>query len=269
MATQDEAEHASGLTTVGFWNEQWTTRLGQGALSRALRAADFGLRGSFLRTMDRYVPISFKGKTVCELGGALSDRLVDIALHRGACVTAIDYSPVGIAETQEMFAARKVHGKAILADIFKLDAYAGSFDVVTHWGLMEHFETPSPVLEVSAALLKPDGYLVFTVPNLKAYGVRLWKSLAPANFRAHTFHTDVQIETEAKLVGLEIVRRFHCGPPLVRMAPPERRGLVAFAANIAHSALLTLNWVNPGIYTLGSAKIANTRGFVFKLAARN
>jgi hypothetical protein len=89
-------------TTTDFWDAQWGERGSRDTLSAWLHRDDFGKNGHFLRLMDRHMPNLFEGARVCELGGASSKFLVDLALYRGAVVTAVDYSPIGIEQTKAL-----------------------------------------------------------------------------------------------------------------------------------------------------------------------
>jgi len=249
-------------TTIDFWDSQWNQRDDRASVQRLFHARDFGRDGHFLRLMRRYAPGVFKDAAVVELGGGASRYLVDLARHEHSRVTAIDYSDIGIRQTKELFALHGIQGDTILADIFEWHEADGCFDVVVHWGLLEHFDDPAPILAASARLLKPGGVLVFTMPNLAAVGAGLWRRFAPGNFSAHVYHSDESLRAAMKNVGLRSVRMFHCGPPLVRMAPAERGGLASQAANLAHALLLAGGTLAPSLYLRGHPRISNTRGFV-------
>ena len=50
-----------------------------------------------------------------------------------------------------------------------------SFDVVTLWDVLEHLHDPSKAVAEIFRILKPDGILVFRVPNLDSWDYRLFK----------------------------------------------------------------------------------------------
>lgn len=261
--TTDAGSPAGLRTDERFWDAQWQERDSRSAVQRLLHGRDFGRGGAFLRLMDRHVGLdAFAGARVVELGGASSRFLVDLALHAGADVTAVDYSEVGVAQTRELFRRAGVAGTALLADIFAWDGDGRPFDVVTHWGLLEHFDDPARVLAASARLVRPGGTVVFTMPNLAAVGARLWARTAPENFAKHVFHDDRAVARACTAAGLTLERTFHSGPPLVRMAPPERRSALAVATNAAHVLLCAAGTAVPSLYGRGHPRVANTRGFV-------
>lgn len=260
---KSSAARTSARTDEAFWDAQWQEREARSLTQRLLRGHEFGAQGAFLRTMRRHVGHkAFSGARVVELGGAASRFLLDLALWERARVTAVDYSEVGIAQTRALFREHDVAGEAVQADMFTWHDGDGAFDVVTHWGLLEHFEDPVPTLAASARLARPGGLVVFTMPNLAARGAVLWRRFAPANYAKHVYHTDAAVRAACAEVGLTVEREFHCGPPLVRMAPPERNGVAAQLVNLMHASLCGLGMLVPTLYTRGTPGLASQRGFV-------
>jgi 2-polyprenyl-3-methyl-5-hydroxy-6-metoxy-1,4-benzoquinol methylase len=249
-------------TTTDFWDAQWGERGSRDTLSAWLHRDDFGKNGPFLRLMDRHMPNLFEGARVCELGGASSKFLVDLALYRGAVVTAVDYSPIGIEQTKALFAAHAIDGEVIFADMFNWTGEKEQFDVVTHWGLLEHFDNPLPTLAASANLIKPGGALVFAMPNMAAVGSGFWRRLAPTNFAAHIYHTDESIKEACANAGLNLERTFYSGPPLLRLSPPERLGVLSRLVDAMHLLSLFVGKAFPSLFLRGHARISNTRNFL-------
>jgi SAM-dependent methyltransferase len=56
----------------------------------------------------------------------------------------------------------------------EMDLPADSFDVITMWNVLEHLHQPVQDLRQAAALLRPGGWLVFSVPNLESMEARLF-----------------------------------------------------------------------------------------------
>lgn len=251
------------LTAPAFWNEQWHTRSLAARSVKWFKGGDFGQHGLFLRIMRRFATGVFKGKSVIELGGACSRFLIDLAKFESAKIYAVDYSPIGVEQTSKMFEDHGVIGEVLEADFLDWPDQNIRYDVVTHWGLLEHFEDPSLILSLSSSLLKPGGYLVFTMPNLDAAGAWFWKRFSPQNHAAHIFHSDEIILEESERVGMKLVRLFHSGPPLLRMGPAEKLHVLAIPIFIIHAGFLLLGRLFPSIYVSGNAAISNTRGFVF------
>lgn len=202
-----------------------------------------------------------RGKRVAELGGGGSYFLVGIA-KQGALVTAVDYSEVGIELTKKIFAANRVVGDAICADVFNWHP-AVRFDAVLHFGLIEHFEDPVPLLRVCDALLAKEGQVIFVMPNMEAWGARFWRAYSPANWSVHVFHSDERMRAACEAAGLKLTRTFHFGWPLIQIAPWESdRPILRLLSFIQR---LT-NIASP-LYRYGTRSISCYRGFVAVRAA--
>jgi SAM-dependent methyltransferase len=250
-------------TESDFWDSQWDDRHRRSISYRLLHSRDFGPKGAFLRLFKSHLPeFQLRNARVAELGGALSQYLVDLSLFEGARITAIDYSPVGISRTKELFAKSGVQGEVIAADVFNWTYEGESFDMVLHFGLLEHFDNPEPLLSVSSRLLKPDGVLFFTMPNLGAIGAKLWQRNAPRNYSAHVYHTDQAVAAACSQNGLLLQKTFSFGPPLLRMAPPEKKDVIGQLANIGHIAACIVGTIAPSLYLNGHPRISNHRGFI-------
>lgn len=219
-----------------------------------------------MKTMNRHAPDIFVDAKVIELGGASSRFAIDLAKFTTSKLTIVDNSEVGIEMSKRMFSDEDAEIETVFADIFSLASMDGMFDVVTHWGLMEHFNDPKLIFDVSARLLRPGGHLIYSMPNMAAMGARLWKRHAPENFEAHIFHSNDSLQRAATASGFGIHVPFHFGVPLVRMAPAERSSVTAVAANVAHAALLAVGLVAPVLYASVSPRLASNRGFVIQKA---
>jgi 2-polyprenyl-3-methyl-5-hydroxy-6-metoxy-1,4-benzoquinol methylase len=261
----DTNVNANGaVTDPNFWNSQWSELLTRSFSNRLIHSRDFGQKGMFMRVWNRHAAdIKLKDAKLIEIGGAASMYLVDFA-GRGAIVTALDYSEVGIARTNALFRASNIEGRVLKADMYDWHDEDNSFDLVTHWGLLEHFEDVSPVLEVCQRLLKPGGHIVFSMPNLLARGAGLWKYFAPENYSFHVKHSDESIEAAAKKLGLHFEKKFHFGIPLVRMAPPEKSNLAAYAVNAVHVAFCAVATVFPSLFVTGLPRVSMNRGFIIR-----
>ena len=106
-----------------------------------------------------------------------------IALAReGARVVSLDYSMRSLA----MIRAQGEGGDRIslcCGDAFALPFGDGTFDVVFHQGLLEHFRNPDDLIAENARVLKPGGLILVDVPQRYHYytlikhlliALRLW-----------------------------------------------------------------------------------------------
>lgn len=254
---------AGEKTTAVFWDAQWAIRDRREFRTWLLHGGTYGRTGTFLRMLrSRLGGVVLDGAQVVELGGANSRILVDLARWGGACVTAVDYSPVGVEATRAMFQREGVSGAVVLADVFDWKDGDGRFDIVTHWGVLEHFEDPRPLLAVAARLVKPGGIVAFSMPNLEAMTAALWRRLSPANFAAHVLHTDAAVFEACEASGLQLEQSFRFGMPCVRMAPLERGGVLKPLVNMAQAAILLVGRLAPVLARMTPYRLRSHRYFI-------
>ncbi len=251
------APERQGLTTPEYWDDEWT-RISVGRISRLHYF--YGKNGIFLRTLRRQVP-GLRARSILEVGGARSRFLLALARFEGARVTALDYSAVGIRQTTELFAENDCAVEAVHADFLTWDPGDARYDLVVHWGVLEHFPDPAPMLARCAALLAPGGRVVFTMPNLESIGARWWRRWSPENFSKHILHTDEQIDAAAAAAGLRVVNRFHWGPPLFRITAWEQNGVPQLFLTSAQAAALAVDGLVP-CWHRGHRAVSSHRGFV-------
>jgi 2-polyprenyl-3-methyl-5-hydroxy-6-metoxy-1,4-benzoquinol methylase len=155
------------------------------ALPRAFDAADRGLRNSLrlylMGEIDRgWAQCAIRpGGRLLEIGCGASFLLPAIARRHAMYVEGMDYSPSGCVAARAMLARDGVEGIVHQADLFDPPAdLLGAFDLVTSFGVMEHFVDTALALVAGAALLRPGGVQVVSVPNLAGFngaGLRRWR----------------------------------------------------------------------------------------------
>ena len=107
------------------------------------------------------VPVA--GLRVLEVGaGSGRDGL--LLAGRGARVVALDYSLPSL----RLIRGQAVEGGSVAVccgDAFALPFADGTFDVVFHQGLLEHFRNPDDLIAENARVLKRGGHLLVDVPQ--------------------------------------------------------------------------------------------------------
>ena len=113
---------------------------------------------------------------------------LDIGCNRGdflACLKARGWRACGV-ELSALAAARarEVHGLEVTVGDFADARYpAGEFDLVTMWHTLEHVRDPLGALHAIRRVLKADGLLALSVPNMASFQARA--------FREKWYHLDV------------------------------------------------------------------------------
>lgn len=97
--------------------------------------------------------------------GYLARRLVE----RGADVVGVDVDEAAVAE------ARRVCSQVLVGDVetMELPFESASFDVVLCGDVIEHLRDPERFLMRLRSLLRPEGRLVLTTPNVANWAMRL------------------------------------------------------------------------------------------------
>ena len=115
-------------------------------------------------TANKVLRLIGNNKHVLELGCAVGSMTQAMKENNGCSVVAVEIDPL-MAEMAEPFCER-----LIIADLETLDFTATfkdeRFDVVVAADVLEHLKDPWQCLEKVRALLKSEGYLVISVPNV-------------------------------------------------------------------------------------------------------
>jgi len=109
-----------------------------------------------------------KNGTLLDLGCATGDFLHEMAKQRGWEVSGVE------PNLQASAYARSLGLNVITTTIDKIEFSGGQFDIITMWNVVEHLFDPIKTLEKIAHLLKPDGILIITTPNLECLDARLF-----------------------------------------------------------------------------------------------
>ena len=176
MKTQD-----GELTDESYWDDYWENVRLPTEITRRPGAVYLN---SILDVFDKYLPKD-SGLSAAELGGSPGQYLAYVHKTFGYRVTSIDYSKIGCQKTLDNFRLLGIDGAVIEADIFSPLAGDAQFDVVYSLGLIEHFVNRVEVVERHERLVKPGGYLVLGVPNLRGIYGWFMRRLRPKTYATH------------------------------------------------------------------------------------
>jgi SAM-dependent methyltransferase len=115
-------------------------------------------------------------KTVLEVGCGNSIWLPYVARKTGVEVAGLDYSETGCELARRQLASNGVSGTIYCRDLFAGDNESiGTYDLVYSLGMVEHFTDTNQVLGKLLDLVRPGGFLLTEVPNLKSvHGLLTW-----------------------------------------------------------------------------------------------
>jgi SAM-dependent methyltransferase len=105
-----------------------------------------------------------RGKRILEVGAGSGRDSIELA-RRGAHVTVIDYVPSSLEVVRRNAAAAGIPVTMVCGDGTGMPFDEGTFDVVFHQGLMEHFKDERPLLRDNRRVLKTGGHVVIDVPQ--------------------------------------------------------------------------------------------------------
>jgi len=103
------------------------------------------------------------GSRILEVGCGSGRDALRLA-EAGANVTALDYSAGALAAVRQA-CRTPARCHLVQGNALALPFRDGTFDVVFHQGLLEHFPDPAPVLAENVRVLKPGGMLLVDVPQ--------------------------------------------------------------------------------------------------------
>jgi len=146
------------VSDVATWDRFWRARE---------RPDDFGAASP--RLIEHLLPHLTAGCRVLEIGPGTGRDALALAA-RGAHVIALDRSAEALALIQRGLAAQRMaplEGSLCLlqGDGLRTPFPDGSFDIVYHQGLLEHFRDSMPLILENRRVLRPGGILLVDVPQ--------------------------------------------------------------------------------------------------------
>jgi SAM-dependent methyltransferase len=118
-----------------------------------------------------------RGLRTIELGSGRGDLSVLLA-ERGADVTLLDASELGLEQAKQRFDRLGLSGRFVRSDLFDpLGSGLRPFDVALSSGVIEHFTAKDRMRSVAAHLsaLRPGGVVAISVPHAWCVPYRVWK----------------------------------------------------------------------------------------------
>lgn len=143
---------------------------------------------SILKLISKTHPI---GSTVLDVGCAFGDISTELSL-RGYKVHGIDFEGIRLSKARDL--ANKYQQRIVFENIsFQELENLKIYDVVLLGEVLEHFVEPVNTLKKIKHLLKPEGKVVVTVPNMPGLRNRLKFGILgifPDNNLEHKYHFD-------------------------------------------------------------------------------
>jgi len=141
-------------STLGHWESYW----------RAHADIDrtYSTGGRLAAEIERDGPVV--DQPVLEVGAGSGRDTIALA-RAGARAVVLDYSPASLELVRDQARAAGVTVHMVRADATALPFRDGTFEVVFHQGLIEHFRDPMPLMRENARVVRTGGRLVADVPQ--------------------------------------------------------------------------------------------------------
>ncbi|HNI28138.1 MAG TPA: class I SAM-dependent methyltransferase [Leptospiraceae bacterium] len=121
-------------------------------------------------------------------------------------VSGLDYSEYGCLQTKKILERDQISGNIYQGDLFSPPAdLTNKFDIVCSFGVVEHFDNTSDVIQHIAAFAKPGGIIITTIPNLTGVTGWLQKWMNKPVYDIHKVMGLSDIEAFIKNAGLSII----------------------------------------------------------------
>jgi SAM-dependent methyltransferase len=183
-------------------------------------------RGNF-DLVDRFVRNIPKGdgRRLLEMGCGGSRWLPWFAREMGYAVEGVDYSLRGCRNATSGLEAAGVAGMIHCRDFLELGPeFEGRYNVVSSFGVVEHFEDPASVLRSFASCLRSDGLMLTFVPNMAGLYGSLIKYFDPALFETHLLFDLEDLAGFHQQAGMEIKLAAYTGWADFQSIPFDRLG---------------------------------------------
>jgi SAM-dependent methyltransferase len=149
-------------STPGHWQKFWEE-------ADTLELDDvYGTDGRLVREITGLLGDDLGGRRILEVGAGTGRDAVTLA-KAGAEVLTLDYVAGSLGLTVKAAGQTGVTVAPVCGDGTGSPFADGTFDVVFHQGLLEHFPDPLPLLRDNIRILKPGGHLVVDVPQTFHY----------------------------------------------------------------------------------------------------
>jgi len=160
----------SDKSSKNYWDDVW----------RGRRPAKYV--GPFVEAhplLKRYLPVERTFKFL-EIGCVPGNWMVYFHKEYRYQVSGIDYSDA-VSLVHETCELNQVPATICHGDVFYAQ-FPMLFDVIFSAGFVEHFEEWQRVLELHLQWLRPGGYVIISVPNVRGIHKLLMRAWSPADF---------------------------------------------------------------------------------------
>lgn len=198
----------SSKAPKSYWNKLWDD---ERTLPNVFTHRGLVISSAYRRGMHEFFATMFEkiGNTdaqLIEVGCARSQFLPYFALEHGLTVSGLDYSKPGCDASRRILERAGVSGKIYCENMFSPPAdLLGGADIVASFGVVEHFEDTAEAVGAISRLVKPGGYVLTTIPNMRGLPGFLQRLLDSKIFELHVPLACSELRQAHAACGLEVV----------------------------------------------------------------
>ena len=151
-----------------------------------------------------------QGRRVLEVGAGSGRDILALARVEAAAVV-LDYSPASLELVQRQAREQGIAVALVRADALAMPFRDGTFDVVFHQGLLEHFRNPMPLLRENSRIAARGGRVLVDVPQTFHLYTAMKKTLIFFNVWFAGWETQFapgQLERLCERAGLRVRRPY-------------------------------------------------------------
>jgi 2-polyprenyl-3-methyl-5-hydroxy-6-metoxy-1,4-benzoquinol methylase len=177
---------AGDLTNSNYWEEVWAARpQDEGNLAQLHRLSQWKYDRMIRRMLDTVSPQA----EILELGCAPGTMLQRIhRLRPQLRLNGIDYAEEGCRTTAAMLKGLGLPPHVYHGDVRTIEL-PPKFDLVTSFGLIEHFDDPANIVRCHARFCRPGGTVAIALPNFTSPLVRYFADrFCPDNLAIHNLN---------------------------------------------------------------------------------
>jgi len=154
--------------------------------------------------------LPLEGRWSLEVGAGSGRDSLELA-RRGSKVVVLDYVRTSFQVIRRQADALGLTVHPVCADAQRMPFREGTFDLVFHQGLMEHFRDPLPLVRENARVLVPGGHVLIDVPQkFHVYTAAKHAMILLGRWFAgwETEYTPAELEAITRRAGLAPVRTY-------------------------------------------------------------
>ncbi|GAX62987.1 SAM-dependent methyltransferase [Candidatus Scalindua japonica] len=167
---------------------------------------------AFDRLCRKYLPNLFNLK-ILEVGSAPGRRLLYMHKIFEYEPYGVEYSADGVNSNKEYFRKNNLNPNNVIhADFFDpafQNSYKSSFNIVSSFGFIEHFDDPSRAVKYHLNLLKKSGLILITVPNLRGLNYYVQTILNKSVIKKHNLEI-MELQRFRSLFMMESIDEVYC-----------------------------------------------------------